>query len=381
MNDNSKRYYLTLLIITIIAIFWAGKIEINVFENGNMDLYKYRDMALASPALNFNIPHPYVYRIFAPWLAGIIPLSINLSFYILNFIFLLALSFAFYKFIVFHKTDEKIALLVTLAFVFNRYFFQFLAYDYFQLSDTLSYFLLLVSFLLLANKQWHLFGLVLIIGVLTREIALIIIPVGYVYLFEKKFNKNDYLYLSDYSVIAILVFILVRLLIPQGNGGTYFTQFNYGISHFFEIPALSKRFLIPLTPFLVIPFIFFKDLVDFFKDKIYLLVYFLLVIISTLFGNDYERLMAPAAPVFFLFLAVIIKKYLCEKDSGSLRKISMGLIILSIIVSSFYHLWGIFKLPNREVTMQVTLLTDFIIFALFMVLKYKDRIKPINTGR
>jgi len=373
MKSDSTQYKLYLLLITVAAILWAGKIQYNLPQYANIDLAKYREMALASPGLNLSIPHPYVYRFLAPWLAGLFPTNIDLSFYLLNSVSLVALAFVFYRILSFHGFDEKLSLLITTAFVFNRYFFQFLAFDYYQLSDTVAYFLLFSSFLLMAKKRWSLFGMTLILGILTRETALLIIPVGYVYLYEKRFDKKDFLWLTIYSLLAIFIFIAIRTLIPNTSQENYLIQITDGLSSFFNYQALTKRFLIPTTPFMVIPFIFLKDFYDYFKKHFYLIVLFIFVVISSMFGNDFERLMTAASPVFYLFLAYVLSKYLSSDLSKSFKTTFYSLLIFTILFSSFYHLWGIIRLPNREFAMRVTLLSDLLMFILFMVLKYQGR--------
>ena len=375
MKKNSTQYKIYILLIAVAAILWAGKIQHNLPQYANIDLAKYRDMALSSPGLNLSVPHPYVYRIFAPWLAGIFPVNIDLSFYLLNSIFLAALACVFFRILSFHGFDKKLSLFITTAFVFNRYFFQFLAFDYYQLSDTIAYFLLFFSFLLLAEKRWVFFGIVLTLGILTREAALLIIPVGYVYLYEKRFDKKDFLQLTLFSFLAIALFILIRLLIPNPSQENYLTQIYSGWSSFFSYQALVKRFLIPITPFMIIPFIFLKDFIEYFKKHYYLITLFVFVVISSLFGNDFERLMTAAAPVFYLFLAYIISKYLNSNLSKSFTAAFYFLAIITVMFSSLYHLWGIIKLPNREITMKVTIISDLLMFILFMVIKYSERIK------
>ncbi|GBD91069.1 hypothetical protein BMS3Abin04_01793 [bacterium BMS3Abin04] len=379
MKRDFTQYKIYLLLITVAAILWAGKIQYSLPQYANIDLAKYREMALASPGLNLTIPHPYVYRLFAPWLAGLFPINIDLSFYLLNSVSLIALAFVFFRILSFHGFDEKLSLFITSAFVFNRYFFQFLAFDYYQLSDTVAYFLLFSSFLLMAEKRWTLFGMTLILGILTREAALLIIPVGYVYLYEKRFDKKDFLWLTIYSLLAIFIFLVIRVLIPNTSQENYFTQITYGLSSFFSYQALTKRFLIPITPFMVIPFIFLKDFYDYFKKHFYLIILFIFVAISSMFGNDFERLMTAASPVFYLFLAYIISKYLNSNLPKSFTVTFYALTILTVLFSSLYHLWGIIRLPSREITMQVTLLSDLLMFIIFMVLKYQGSLTKEKT--
>ena len=130
---------------------------------------------------------------------------------------------------------------------------------------------------------------------------------------------------------------------------------------------------------MVIPFIFLKDFYDYFKKHFYLIILFIFVAISSMFGNDFERLMTAASPVFYLFLAYIISKYLNSNLPKSFTVTFYALTILTVLFSSLYHLWGIIRLPSREITMQVTLLSDLLMFIIFMVLKYQGSLTKEKT--
>ncbi len=369
LNPVKKQYYLYLLIATVTAILLAGKIQYTLPQFEGIDLFKYREMALAAPGLNMEIPHPYVYRIFAPWLAGILPFDLDTSFYVLNLLFLFGLSYVFFEFILLFGLEYKTAFFATVAFLFNRYFFQFLAFDYFQLSDTLSYFLFVLSYILLTKRKYFLFGVSVAIGVLTREVALLIIPIGFAYLCENKRGKEDYIKFLTVSAIAALLFLAVRMLIQIESDENYLTQIEYGLVNFFNPRAFLKRFIIAFTPFSVLPFLFYKELIKLLRENKYLSVWIVFAVASSLFGNDYERLMMPVAPVFFLFLALLIEKYFISNGNGFVQKVLLFLVVILSLAGSLYHLWGVFRLANSEVSLISTVILDILILLIFGYLK------------
>ncbi len=373
LTSEKKQYYFYLLIATVTAILLASKIDYTLPQYAGIDLFKYRGMAISAPGLNFEIPHPYVYRIFAPWLAGILPFDIDVSFYILNLIGLVILSFVFFEFILSFGIGYKPAFFSTVAFLFNRYFFQFLAFDYFQLSDTISFFLFILSYLLLTKKKYLWIGIVMVTGVLTKEVALLIIPVGYVYLFEKGGGKRDYINFSVVSILAIALFILIRTVIHIETDENYLTQIEYGVTNFFKPMAFIKRFVIAFTPFSVLPFLFFSELVELFKKYFYLLVWLVFAVLSSLFGNDYERLMMPAAPVFFLFLAVVFDIYFFNGKTSTLKNILLFTVVIISLLGSLYHLWGIIRFADSEISLISTVILDILILLIFGYIKISGK--------
>jgi len=366
------RPIVSIVVVSLISIIWIGKINYNLPQYSNIDLAKYRLMAKASPGITLEVPRPYVYRVFAPWFVGLFSGNINTTFFILNSITLILLAISLYYFLLLHRlNNNRIALFVTLLFILNRYFFSFLAFDYFQFADSLSYLILIVSFFLVFQKRFLQLGILMLIGVLTREVTLLIIPVAYSFYFEKGYKKNDYLKLTYAFFPAILIFILLRLFLPTNGEETLFSQLYVGIKLFNPISILKKYF-ISITPFALLPIIFPKELFTFFKNHFYLFLLFLGASFSSLFGFDYERLMSPAAPVFFLFLAFIIKSELRGIKRKSVKLISYLSIFGLAVFSNLYHLWGFVKLPSRDVTIGTTIIANLLVAVLFLVLKKKE---------
>jgi hypothetical protein len=210
-----------------------------------------------------------------------------------------------------------------------------------------------------------------LIGVATREVAMIIIPVGFTLLYEKRFEKKDYVYFSLAVIPAAALFVSLRFLIEAPGGDSLFTKLlEEGGAYFFTPAAIGKKFFVAFTPFALIPIIFFRDLIDFIKTNLTLSVLFIAVVFSTLFGLDYERLMTPAAPVYFIFIGFVIDKYLDEQRNKSQKKNLLTWLMIIAFLSSFYHLWGVFQLPNRYYSLILTLITSISVGYLFWRMRY-----------
>jgi len=366
-KNHKKKHIILLIIATAVSILLSGLIEYWLPEYSNMDFNYYREMAEAAPLLNTNVMQPFVYRILAPWLAGILPFNLDVNFYLLNSISLIVLAILFFEFLLKNKITPTVGLIVTIGFIFNKYFFQYLSWDYFHLTDTISLILILLSLKYLIKRKWFKLGLVFFIGALTKEILVLMIPTGYVYLWMKKRSKKRILKFTLSAIAFIVPFVIIRLLIQPNGGEDLFTQFSTGISRFFTPEAFIKKLIIAFTPFGLIPLLFWKDIVEFFRDRIYLLVYFALVFITTIFG-DFERLMTPAAPVFYLFISYIINNYLKTDTFG---KVFYYVFVSLVFLSSFYHLWGVVRLPGSDASIISTIVFSLLMAILFLRLKYQ----------
>jgi hypothetical protein len=368
-NIKSAKYISWIIALSIISIGLSGQIAYWMPEFSNMDQLHYRNMALAAPELNFDTIQPFVYRILAPWLAGIIPINLELSFYFINLFALIGLALLMYKFLVEFKLEQRTAFALTSCFVFNRYFFQFLAWDYFQIVDSLSLIIIIYSFFLIKSKNWLALSFFLIIGVLIKETVLIIIPTAYAYLYWNKSSRNDYIQLTMASFSSIIVFILPRVLIHPAGGEDIITQLTTGIPRFFTFEAIIKKFIIAFTPFGLVPFFFNKTLKEFILRYKYVVVYFGLVVFVSAFG-DFERLMAPFAPFYLLFLGEVIQKFLKEKDNKAGLKTFLLYMMAISFVASLHHIWGLFPLPGRNSTLVLTIAALGVMLAHFLDLKY-----------
>ena len=152
-NRESKNTYI-LIGLTILLIIFSGTIEYQNPSYSNMDFNKYIEMAKASPGINQDVIKPFVYRIGAPWMAGLLPFSIPTNFLILNSIALIALILSFYFFLIEFNVGKDLALLASVIFLVNKYFFIFLTWNHFQPSDTISLWMLFYSFILVPTSDY-----------------------------------------------------------------------------------------------------------------------------------------------------------------------------------------------------------------------------------
>ena len=370
---KNAKYITWLIILAVMSILLSGRIKFWMPDYSHMDLVKYQTMAEASPQISTEVIQPFAFRIAAPWIAGLLPVSSEVSFYILNTISLIILAIVFYKFLVLNKIEYRISFALTACFIFNRYFFQFNAWDYFHLGDVITIILLLLILMKVLSRDWMIILPLMLIGVLVKESILILIPVIFTYLFFSKSSLKEYQWFALINISTITLFIAIRIIIEPVGGESLWEQFSTGLIYFLTPTSFIKKLIIAFTPFGLIPFLFYKETYSFLKDQKHFAVLMVGTLIISFFG-DAERLMVLASPAYFALIGVLIQTYLNEKNyKNELKKILTYLIITSF-AASFYHLWGIFQLPNSMMTIISTIITSIVVAYFFWKIKYKQKI-------
>ena len=154
------------------------------------------------------------------------------------------------------------------------------------------------------------------------------------------------------------------ILIVLESGESLITQYTTQIIYYSKPELLVKRFIVPFTPFGLLPIIFYKELINFFKSQNYL---FMLYKILLLFFGDPERLMKPMAPVYCLFIATLIKQYVYSTVNKVFSDKIIIILISTSFLASFYHLWGTIVLPGELYSMISTVFFTIFISAFFFI--------------
>ncbi len=194
---------------------------------------------------------PFCYRPLVPFLAWVIPLNLQLSFALINFIAIYLTGIVLY-FTLRLYFDKKISIVGLIFFCLlnhmvpgipsfqNYYFF----YVYFYLNymvDPLAYFFLMCCFYSILKSNNKLYCIFLTLGVLTKEIVIFTIPVYFIYLYinqeegvKFKIRILEILKSSKYLIPSVGVFILLRLIIiPDSiNNYPYWSSLYQGNEYF-----------------------------------------------------------------------------------------------------------------------------------------------------
>ncbi|MBF0496845.1 MAG: hypothetical protein HQK58_09790 [Deltaproteobacteria bacterium] len=342
-KSSDFRNFAILFITTILAVVLYGQINYTVESFSVMDLHSYRKMALASPNISQGIYKPFAYRLLGPFLVGLLPIPDPMGFYALAVAFSICLVVQFYYLLRYTGLSATVSVVTALLFIFNKHLFGFTIWDYFQINDILSLNFMTVLLLSMWRNQWVLFGITLVLGAATKEVSMLAIPVVFAYLLERKELSTNWQKAVAATIPGLLVFFLIRFSIHATTGNSLLQAF-LAYSNKLYSPVIILRLLVnSFLPVGFVPFIFFKHTVMFFKDKKYLLLYVSLVLFSTGFGTDNERLMAPAFIVFYMLIGYVIQ-YLNPKKTFLLFLTAAG------VVSSLHHQFARWPLPNTNWT-------------------------------
>ncbi len=348
-QTRSLRYLPLLALITSGMIFLYGQIAYTTEPFAHWDLYHYRQITAAAPQLTAAVQQPFAYRLLGPYLAGLLPLPDATAYDLLTVTAALILAILTYFFLLAWPLSPETALLATLLFVFNKHLFGFNVWNFFQLNDVLALIFLLSLLWALPRQRWGLFALALTLGAVTRETALLMLPVALVFLFERRLLAQHGRALLLAALPGLLAFGLIRLFVSHTGGLTLLEQLARSAPKLL-FPETWLRLLVnAFLPVALLPLVFMRHTLAFFRGQRYLLVYLALVLLSAFFGYDNERLMAPAFVVFYLLIATLIESQL--RQPRGLRWLLAG----AGLVASFQHLIGRYPLPSPWLTYALSL--------------------------
>lgn len=356
-----NKYVYLLIVICLIQIFLAGQADLSNYDP-NHDVISYRKMAIAFPSIDESVGKPFAYRLLAPWLVGFVFNDVDLGFILLNALFSILFVITLFYFFTLNKTSERIAFYVTAAFILNRYFIPNFAYEPYRFADVLSNLLLLLTLIFLAEKKYALVFILSFIGILARESALLIIPVGMVYIFLSD-QKNKLLFFISFSILLFAIFILIRIFVPIEQGISLTQAFIENWTKLFSPEALAKQFFLAFNPFFLIPIISYKEFLSFNKKNLHWIVLLIFVLFSSLFGGDKERLMFTYAPIYYLFISVLFQKL---EDALKIKTTTLIMVFLLCWITNLHHIWGIIRLPSREMSLVFAVFGGIIMLMIYL---------------
>lgn len=357
----------TLLFVTIIIVILYGQIEYTIAPYSTWDLAGYRRMAAAAPAIATDICQPAAFRVLGPWLAGLLPVPDPVAFYALAVLMSIVLVLLSYHFFRVAGLAPAVAVIVVILYTFNRWWFGTTVWDYFQLNDLLSQIWIVLLFLAMLQGRWAIFGVVFLLAALTRETGMLMIPVAAVYLWERKELRQQGPLALAAIAPGVALFVALRMVIPAPCGKPLFEQL---LAHSGSIlsPVKVARLLInSYLPFSLLPFVFFNDTIRYFRGKAYALVFVTLVFLSTLFGLAYdERLLAPSFVVIYALIGSVIQANWREKWF-------VALLVIAGFLSTFHHLRARFPLPDRDLTLVLSLGALALVTAASIAIRWRAR--------
>jgi hypothetical protein len=343
-------------------VFFYGQIDdLSSKHWRGMDFPKYRAIAQAAPRLATNVPRPFAYRLLGPYFAGLLPLPDPVAFHLLAVLASASVVAILYFFICHLGASPPIAALTAGLFMCNKFFFGFPLWDSFQVNDALSLAYLVVLFWAVQERRWAVFAAVMVLGAFTRETVLLIVPAALVQLWERGELGAQWKRLALALAPAVACFVLIRHFVPASGGQGLVSSFLTYVRKLGSPAELGLTLLKPFAPLLFLPVVCYGTTLRFFRARRHAALFFVLVFMSTLFGTDRERLMAPAAVVFYPLVALIIE----EHFRGS--RWVLAALVLGCMASSFSAWIGRFHLPNETVTAALTIGATLLITAVALL--------------
>ena len=348
-------------------LFLWGEVDYTIEPYSRWDGWHYRQMAQAAPGISPIAAAPFRYRVLGTYPIGLLPIDTILAFRIVNYSLFLLLAVLFYLFLSFVGIRRSIAVYTVVLFTMSTYLFGVTAWYTFHTNDALALIFILMGLWALMTRRWGLFALSLLLGALSRETWILMPPVAFVYLWERKLLAADWKKLVLATVPALITLALLRILLQADVQGSIdipkaFIRYSPKI---LEPEFWARQFGNTLKPLTFLPLIFFSTTLAYFKANKFMLALIGVTFVSSLLGSADERLMAPAFVAFYWLLALIF-----EKDIYP-HKGMLALIAVCSFVSTFLYRQARFPLPSRELTIYLGLVTWVIVTVAAVIFKVR----------
>lgn len=364
LTERSK-YLLLVGAVTCFLLYSYGTIRYTDPSYATWDLHDYRAMANVSPGLTTDAAQPFIYRILGPYIAGLLPLPLDTSFALVTYVAAICLMIIFYLYLCALNVRPGTAALGAIFFALNKYLFGFPVWNFFQSNDILSGIELVLLLWMMMRRRWPWFGLVLFLGGLTRESAMLMIPVAGIFLFETRAEKNEWYKLLASVLPGVTAVLLFHLVVHPVRGNDLFQAF-VEYSGKLLLPETWFRLLInAFLPFSLVPVIYYEETRRYFRERKFAGAFFILVLLSTFFGYNDERLMAPAFIVFYPLLATIIDRHFYQSV------LMIIVLIATALLSNLHHLYARF-LISREFSIILSILSLVVVSISVVVFKLTE---------
>lgn len=356
-----------LFFVTVLMLFLYGQIDYTTAPWSTWDLEGYRRMAAVAPAIATDMCQPIAYRVLGPWIVGMLPVSDVAGFHALTVLASIVLVFLSYYFFRTVGLSPNVAVITVILYTFNTWWFGMTAWDFFQVNDLMTQIWIVILFLAMLKGRWLLFGATLLVGALTREPSMLMIPVVGVYLWERKELRRQGLPALAAIVPGLALFLLLRAAIPATCGKPLFEQLAAYAGTILSPIKISRLLFNSYLPFSLLPWVFFRDTLDYFRTRKYALVFVIMVFLSTMFGLDYaDRLLAPSFVVIYDLIGRVVQKH--YKD-----KVFLAVLLIGGFLSSFHHLRARFPLPDRDLTVVISLGALAVVTAVAIAIRWRER--------
>ncbi len=374
-----KNPYLILIVISASMMFFYGKIDIeNAPFNEIPDIQNYRQMAIASPGFDTTVSRNFGYRILLPYMAGLMPFSIDTGFHIMTIVMSLSVPLILFIFLRAYGLKDDTSLYLSILFIAGRHTFGFPAWYFYDVHDLLTHAIIPLFFLALKKNDFIIMSILLTVGVMNRETVLFLVPPALFYylIMLKDMQKGIRMIMS--VLPAVIMFVALRFLIVTESGADSGLAYSLGKVRFNDSnkildPVTYYRMIDTFIPLTLIPLVFFKTTINFLKYNTHFLLFVVIYVLSSFLAGDTQRLIVPVFPVFFLLLGQIFEKISFKRTDQKI------ILFTACILSIPNHLIFRFTLPNRDWKVILSFFTMTFVTAYFYKLK-KERTGVLDSN-
>ena len=340
------KYLAIVVIATAIMLYLWGQINWHILPFSEWDGWHYRKIAEAAPGISAEAREPFRFRVLGSWTVGVLFDDYVLGFKLFNYAAALGVVVGLYFFLCYVRINRPLAAFTAVLFTFNTYLFGVTVWYIFHLNDFLALLLILLGVWAMMERRWAVFAVALFLGALARETWLLLPPTALVFLWERRTLRADLVKMLLATLPAVAVTVALRLFLSLDLPGNLepmqaFVRFAPKV---LTPEFWGRQFGNALKPVTFLPLIFLGTTLAFFRANIFMAVFILLTLVSTLYGSGNERLMAPAFVAFYWLLALIIQRDIWPS------KWLLGIIAVGSFVASLHYQQARFPLPSRELT-------------------------------
>ena len=362
-----------LFFMTVLGGLYYGAIAYTEEPFRSEDLSYYLRMAQAVPGIDPLVNQPFNFRLLGPYLVGLLPVPEPLGFTLLTVPVSALAASLFYALLRYVGLSAAVSFVVVALALCNRYVFGVLLFNNFQLGDAMSLVQLMLLFLAMWGRRWLAFGVVLALGSLTREITILMVPVAFLYLLERREFALRWRQVALAVLPGVLIFVALRAFVPNGGGRSLFEAFVAFSYKLYTPESLFRGYINTFLPFTLVPLVYFRQTVAFFRANKYLLGYALLVYLSTTFGANEERLVAPVFIVFFMLLGFIL-------EGVRAKRLTFAVLLVAGFLSSLHHAMGVLLLPGNDWTRALGLGLGLGVTLYMFFLKRSEGVKTTSSS-
>lgn len=364
LRSPDFRNAIVLVLTTILMIVFFGRTSELVG-----DMQWYLRVAEAAPNIDPDMRQPFAYRLLGPYLVGLLPVPEPMGFRMMTIASAFGLVLLYYYLLRYVGLSSFASLTSVILVILNRYTFGNTVWSNFMVSDFLVLIFIMMMFLAMWKSRWTAFGITLVLGAMTRETAMLMVPVALFYIWEQKELSTKWRKVLLACIPGLLTILLIRLFVPIGEGRSLTEALATFSSKLLEPSSLFRLLVNTFLPFTLVPLLYFRTTIDFFRSRKYLLFFVVLVFGTTLFGSNQERLMVPAFIVFFMLFGTILERV-------QEKKVTFFVLLTAGFLSSFHYSFGIWQVPDANWTRALTLGATLFVTLYMIIEKQKFQLRP-----